>query len=93
MSDFNLPVLWGHDYTQPPLGKVEERDGSLIIKINPEHPMKLKKEHIDNINLAFAPGYRVIKEKDGLVEEVELIEISVVPGRSYAGRANNDNVA
>lgn len=72
-----IPISWGHNHTQLPIGRMVERDGKQILEFMPE--AKVSVDAINRINGQLAPSYIITKEKDGVVLECELIAFAVVP--------------
>lgn len=71
----DLPVTFQHDYSRP-IGWYIERDGKQIIEISPGFEVTV--EDIERINFSIVPTYRVIKQENGLVQEVELLSFSLI---------------
>lgn len=76
MSD--LPISYGHDYSQPPIGFFREIDGEMRIEIS--KGAHITEENIKNLNQVFVPTYEVTKVEDGLVTECRLLGFGLVPG-------------
>lgn len=68
-------ITFAHDDMRP-IGKIIVRDGKIVFVLQPEAKITVK--DINNVNLAFAPTYSVIKAHNDIVEEVELLGMAVV---------------
>ncbi len=85
-----IPITFGFNQSLDSLiGKCIIEDNKFKMVFNQNSRIKIQSEDIHNRVFLIEPGYIITKQKDGVILEAELVELSVVIGPGHVSE-NSD---